>query len=242
MNDTTSDFDESLDEQLDEPLTQAELEELDEILLTLAEKYEADTGNDLESILSVSELDGFLTAIASGPEEIDAPEWFAAIFSGEPPDIEADEKMQHMFALILRHLYNIEAILADDPEEFEPLFGYQEIDGVEVDMPDEWCMGYLRGVSLRGELWEPLWDDEPEALTAIALFGTSEGWDELEKLDEETVAGFRDMVPAVVRTIYGYCQALRSTPGTLRRTEPKAGRNDPCPCGSGKKYKQCCME
>ena len=24
------------------------------------------------------------------------------------------------------------------------------------------------------------------------------------------------------------------------RTGPKVGRNDPCPCGSGKKYKQCC--
>ena len=24
------------------------------------------------------------------------------------------------------------------------------------------------------------------------------------------------------------------------RTEPKVGRNDPCTCGSGKKYKKCC--
>ncbi len=29
------------------------------------------------------------------------------------------------------------------------------------------------------------------------------------------------------------------TPQTYRRTQPKVGRNDPCPCGSGKKYKQC---
>lgn len=27
---------------------------------------------------------------------------------------------------------------------------------------------------------------------------------------------------------------------TVRRTSPKIGRNDPCPCGSGKKYKMCC--
>ena len=27
---------------------------------------------------------------------------------------------------------------------------------------------------------------------------------------------------------------------TVRREEPKVGRNDPCPCGSGKKYKHCC--
>ncbi|MEN9723415.1 MAG: hypothetical protein RJB38_1401 [Pseudomonadota bacterium] len=27
---------------------------------------------------------------------------------------------------------------------------------------------------------------------------------------------------------------------TIRRQEPKQGRNDPCPCGSGKKFKKCC--
>jgi len=26
----------------------------------------------------------------------------------------------------------------------------------------------------------------------------------------------------------------------IEREEPKVGRNDPCPCGSGKKYKKCC--
>jgi tetratricopeptide (TPR) repeat protein len=29
-------------------------------------------------------------------------------------------------------------------------------------------------------------------------------------------------------------------PVTVRRSQPKVGRNDPCPCGSGKKYKHCC--
>jgi preprotein translocase subunit SecA len=30
-------------------------------------------------------------------------------------------------------------------------------------------------------------------------------------------------------------------PSTVHRAEPKVGRNDPCPCGSGKKYKKCCL-
>jgi len=29
--------------------------------------------------------------------------------------------------------------------------------------------------------------------------------------------------------------------GTVQRSQPKVGRNDPCPCGSGKKYKACCL-
>lgn len=31
-------------------------------------------------------------------------------------------------------------------------------------------------------------------------------------------------------------------PVTYKRKRPKVGRNDPCPCGSGKKYKNCCMK
>ena len=33
--------------------------------------------------------------------------------------------------------------------------------------------------------------------------------------------------------------AVADTAVQVRRAEPKVGRNDPCPCGSGKKYKQC---
>jgi SEC-C motif-containing protein len=33
-------------------------------------------------------------------------------------------------------------------------------------------------------------------------------------------------------------EMIRNRP--LRRETPKVGRNDPCPCGSGRKYKRCC--
>ena len=52
---------------------------------------------------------------------------------------------------------------------------------------------------------------------------------------------------AAVTGIYRYFEAQRLVEGqpfddatTFRRTVPKIGRNDPCPCGSGKKFKQCC--
>jgi preprotein translocase subunit SecA len=32
-----------------------------------------------------------------------------------------------------------------------------------------------------------------------------------------------------------------STVKQIRRKSPKVGRNDPCPCGSGRKYKKCCF-
>jgi SEC-C motif-containing protein len=38
-----------------------------------------------------------------------------------------------------------------------------------------------------------------------------------------------------------YTRSVRNGPAPLKSTTPKVGRNDPCPCGSGKKYKHCCL-
>lgn len=37
-----------------------------------------------------------------------------------------------------------------------------------------------------------------------------------------------------------YARAVRHGPPPVKAA-PKVGRNDPCPCGSGRKYKQCCL-
>ena len=43
-----------------------------------------------------------------------------------------------------------------------------------------------------------------------------------------------------LKDVWYYVDGKVITPGTVRNTGPKIGRNDPCPCGSGKKYKKCC--
>ena len=45
-----------------------------------------------------------------------------------------------------------------------------------------------------------------------------------------------------IRSVDGGQSTIQSSDvnRTVRREEPKVGRNDPCPCGSGKKYKNCC--
>jgi uncharacterized protein YecA (UPF0149 family) len=39
---------------------------------------------------------------------------------------------------------------------------------------------------------------------------------------------------------HGGEQAAESRPASVKRQGDKVGRNEPCPCGSGKKYKRCC--
>jgi preprotein translocase subunit SecA len=42
------------------------------------------------------------------------------------------------------------------------------------------------------------------------------------------------------RITYGRGDDGDDKPKTVKRKGQKVGRNDPCPCGSGKKYKKCC--
>jgi preprotein translocase subunit SecA len=43
------------------------------------------------------------------------------------------------------------------------------------------------------------------------------------------------------RNASNFAAALAATAGgTPQRSERKVGRNEPCPCGSGRKYKRCC--
>ena len=57
---------------------------------------------------------------------------------------------------------------------------------------------------------------------------------------EATHPAAAGMADAVKRGAEQGSEAQEAEEETFRREAPKVGRNDPCPCGSGKKYKQCC--
>ncbi|NIQ01857.1 MAG: hypothetical protein GWM98_05475, partial [Nitrospinaceae bacterium] len=57
---------------------------------------------------------------------------------------------------------------------------------------------------------------------------------------EAEVSLKNNLAPAQQRVIeHRGDSAEGAKPATVRREEKKVGRNDPCPCGSGKKYKKC---
>jgi len=60
----------------------------------------------------------------------------------------------------------------------------------------------------------------------------------------EDIAGAKSFFSAKAAWLaerYGDPEGLLSPVGRFERSVPKVGRNDPCPCGSGKKYKRCCL-
>ncbi len=223
-------------------LSEDEQAELEELLVSYGEQIESIVGEEVDGVLDLSELDGFFTALVSGPEVVPPSQWWPVIWGGAPLDIADPAALQHLWDLLLRFMNGIAGQLMAAPAEFEPLFNVHLVEGREVVVVDEWCQGYARGVNLREAAWEPAWAAMPEAATTLSLFVTPEGWDAFEKMDAATQAGFCEMVPAIARGLHAYwLNRRRGLQQPIRREVEKVGRNDPCPCGSGKKYKQCCL-
>jgi uncharacterized protein len=90
-----------------------------------------------------------------------------------------------------------------------------------------------------------------KSLNVIALHGLEENFSRLGKLTLEQHQASIDPLNRSVVAIYNHWLALRAPgavhvpPATVGQSplinEVKVGRNDPCLCGSGKKFKKCCM-
>ena len=218
------------------PLSDAELEELDDFLLSVEHD---------DAVLNVSEFDGLITAIVSGPETIMPSTWMPALWGGEDnaPVWDSMEDFQHIYALMIRQMNSTSSTLMQAPEEFEPLFMESTIEGVTHWVIDELCAGFMRGVALYPVTAVAI-PDMNEMLAPIRQFADPDGWDGLEGLEYDEIRRLQEKIAPAARAIHAYWLARRtpsaSESATFIRAEPKVGRNDPCPCGSGKKYKKCC--
>jgi preprotein translocase subunit SecA len=63
-------------------------------------------------------------------------------------------------------------------------------------------------------------------------------WTETAAVHEEAASASE--IEQQQRAAIDGSQASDKKPEPIRNRQPRVGRNDPCPCGSGKKYKQCC--
>lgn len=227
-------------DQITIPLSDDELDWLDDFLLYRVDEDEAEAGAGEvdEGILGIAELDGFLTSIASGPNAVMPSKWLPAVWGDFEPEWESQAEFEKVFNLLVRHMNDIVSMLINSPEEFEPIFMEREVDGRKYLIVDEWCVGYLRGVSLDEASWHVA-EIAPQ-LDIILLFGAEAGWETLEQMSLVEVEKQQALIPAAVQKIHAYWYARRDESQTIRRNSPKLGRNDLCSCGSGKKYKKCC--
>ena len=228
-----------------EPLSDSEFEELDDILLS----------EDLpEGCMDAITLEGFLTAIAIGPVTVTPDHWLPQVFGNDPeepmPAFPSIEDFERVVNLIMRYYNSVLMIFDIASEKFSPTFYIREVEGKTYTIVDEWCSGFLQGIALAEDAWQPLLEEKPGILRPFQLFATPEGWAELDAAADEAAmhAQWSSKIEPTIHAIHAYWLTHRAdlekalAPSQTKQvvSKSKVGRNAPCPCGSGKKYKRCC--
>lgn len=219
-------------------LSESELDRLELLLEAPAFKGEA---------MRLDEIQAMLCAVLSGPETILPSVWLAEAL-GEEPEYESEAQAMEIIELLTRFHNDIADMLLRD-ETVAPILYPLDEEGSEYDYAS-WADAYVYGCGLGGD-WFALAgkhaDDLSELLEPM-FFLNGMMKDDVEKSGEKWLTpaeeaklleDIRDNLPVIIQSIYNFWRAKRAG-GTARREVAKVGRNDPCPCGSGKKFKQCC--
>ena len=188
------------------PAPAADLDRLAELL---------DSEASPEHVMDISTLDGFIAACLAGPDRPQLGDVLSWILdperSGEEVSFGSEADAQELLTLVAQHWHDTDDILADSPEDYEPVLYLQESEGddadagdAEVSVIDDWCSGFVLGLQLQTDVFERLPDELKDLLGPVFLYGTDEGRAELDRLQlsleqHESIA---QALPGIVVALY----------------------------------------
>ncbi len=223
-----------------EPLTDTELDRLGDFLQSCK-------GG---KAMNVEQLDGFFASLIAGPETVMPSEYYREVFGGEMSDaceFSSLEEANEILGLMMRHWNTIAATLFKD-EVYVPLL-LEDEHGVAHG--NDWAHGFMRGMRMRHDGWAELVNDEEHGGWLIPIMMLYHEHDEDPEMRPEPITPEKreDIIAHMAAGLVGAYRHFRAHRDAYagaafapesRRTTSKVGRNNPCPCGSGKKYKKCC--
>ena len=233
-------------------LDDAEWDELDELLARTPEPLEP---------LDIVMLDGYLCGVIVQPVVLEPAAWLPHVFdlegAGLPERVDPEWQRRIIALVMRRHAALTRSIVEDggfDPVVFEPADKEVVEDG-DTGWADlapasralaPWVAGFEHATACFPDLLELDDDDVQAALDRIFRHlppDTAEERAQRAALDRESPVGALDAaideLVGDVADLEARTRDLRYQVETVRRAGPKVGRNDPCPCGSGRKFKHC---
>lgn len=213
-----------------------------------------------EGTMTYPQLAGFLFSVACAPEMIPPSEWMPIVFNDGDAGFETPREAEQVIEAMMA-LFNVCGRQGTEGGEALPP-GCEilapPLRNLEEDAPlSQWARGFVTGSSWLEEIWDALTPDELEEelggiLLILSFFASPKLADAylkeakkpltLERLAETAVKTFPDAASGYARMGRIIFQALMKERAAQEKPadRPKVGRNDPCPCGSGKKFKKCC--
>ena len=229
------------------------------------EAFLSDPGRP-EGTLPLIELEGFLFAMAASPFPVRPSEWLPVAFGGEMPEFESSDHANDVFGILILLYNSVNAdIMYRNGRLPDSVVFLDDIeDNIEHGAPlSQWSRGFARGHFWLRHDWDEFGDDLSEewdlALSTLILFADKAAFEEsVDEVRERAREEERDISRAEV-ILEGWCgyphslmvysqdaMAMRarvaadSAPPQPATREPRPGRNEPCGCGSGHKFKKCC--
>jgi uncharacterized protein len=203
-------------------------------------------------------IDGLVTAAVIAPE--DPEDWLDHIWVEGGLSKLTVARARELTSLVEDQYAQVTNQLFYDEATYSPFLDDQSN---ELAAASEWAAGFRFGIRLLPEPWQPLIEDEGTRTLLCAIFCLER--DESLSDAERAEAPFSDIPPAMrddlrrrarpmLAEILPVLNAasleldtawsdidLDAPEEPYVRATPKVGRNEPCPCGSGKKYKKCCL-
>jgi uncharacterized protein len=204
---------------------------------------------DGDEAMLLTELDGFLAGIVVCPDLIMPGEWLPMVWGGgnkdAAPVFENTKQVEQLVGLIMERYNAVVAELQRGGGHYEPLF---DVDTQHDEILWEiWIDGFDTALQQRPEAWTKVRGSDGATrsalagLVALVQIGRGESTLPKEQIDDLT-AKAPDLIPHYIETLNAW-RISQQVAGQSRTEAPnfgKVGRNEPCPCGSGKKYKRCC--
>jgi uncharacterized protein len=231
-------------EELGGELTSAQQQRVEQVREKLEAERAAEsslTGDDAEladfldsseGSMSFAEAKGYLTAIVTGPTLTPPSVWLDVVL-GEEPDFDSQEHADRIFGLLI----------ALNNKQSDALAAGEQV-STDEDV-EEWCAGYCEAVHM-----DAAWTADEDSLIYVFPMSALSGefslvgnTDANGKVIEDPTPQLRACLARLDQTAhdgYQYWLAKRRPSVPVTRSSPKVGRNEPCPCGSGKKFKKCC--
>ena len=198
--------------------------------------------------MRISAVNGLLTSIIIGPRPIPPNVWMNYIWGQGQPRWPSAQHAERVASLLVRHLNTIALLLAGQPPRFAPLTYTRHEGEKATEIVTDWCFGFLAGVKLDNEAWKPVLGSEADPFLAI-IRAHLEPEKEIHaqilgKISAENGTPAQVIATCVLELHRFWLARQPKKPaapaGSAMPLPLKIGRNDPCPCGSGRKYKHCC--
>jgi uncharacterized protein len=176
---------------------------------------------------------GVLTALAIEPHLSDPISWLPLVLGSEAKDVGS---LKQTLNLLLRDRF----VIAECLQLAEPLVP----DAGEETSIVQFCKGLTRACQANKH-----WQADKGAWELTLPLAVVAGYLKFESLrsvlpeiavDEQTWRALREHdLPEQLRKLHAHFAPARAS-YTAPPAAPKVGRNEPCPCGSGRKFKKCC--